>query len=162
MATKVTDAERERIIADIKTGELSRNAIADKHDRSVGTITNIATKAGLTDAFDRSATENATRAAQADNARSRAELSARFLAEAHNALDDLHEPHLAHSFGGRDNSYNEHVLPKPPPAEKRNLMIIAATASDKHMALERHDTESDGLAAVDAWLRAIAPQGTPE
>lgn len=157
MPPRIPDDQREAILVDIQSG-MARNEIARKHKRSPGTISNIARDAGLTDPFDRTETENATKAAQADNASRRAELSRRFLDEAHSALDDLHKPHIAFAFGGKDNEYNEHRFDKPPTADKRNLMIIAATAADKHMAIDKHDNAGEGLAAVDAWLRGITGQ----
>lgn len=153
MPPKIPDDTRNAIIADLKNENGSTREIAARHGVGHASVSRIASDAGL--ALDRSKTKNATEARAADNAASRVRLSARFLDEAHAALDDLHEEHTVFSFGGRENSYNEHKLPKPPTGDKRNLMIIAATAADKHMALERHDNEAEGVSAVDAWLRDV-------
>lgn len=159
MPSRIPDDTRAAIIADLNDENGSTHDIAQRHGVGQASVSRIAKAAGI--AVDRSKTKNATEAKAADNARDRVNLSARFLAEAHAALDDLHEEHTVFAFGGRENSYNEHTLPKPPTGDKRNLMIIAATAADKHMALERHDNETEGLAAVDAWLRDVTGGGTP-
>lgn len=153
MPPRIPDDKREAILADIKSG-LPRNEIARKHHRSGSTVTRIAQEAGLESAFDRSETKNATEAAAADNAASRARLAARFLDEAHKALDDLHRPHNVFNFGGKDNTFNERELPEPPTGDKRNLMIIAATAVDKSMALDRHDSGA-GAEQVGSLLGAM-------
>lgn len=155
MPPRLPDDKRAQILEDIRaakaTGD-SRNAIARRHDVSSSTVTSIATEHGLTDAFDRSATKNATAAAVADSASERARLARRFLDEAHSALDSMHAETVIYNFGGKDNTYNEKTVPEPPTGDKRNLMIIAATAADKHVVLDRHDSDTTGLAAVDSWL----------
>lgn len=159
MAAKLTDQERQAILADIQAGELSRNAIAKKHGRSVGTITNVADQAGLNEPFDRSATENATRARSADLAEVRSQTSARLLRMANELLDRVGEECTVYSFGGAENRYAEHVLEKPPSVEVRNFMTAAAIALDKHVVLDKHDTDDSSGAAVDAWLRSVMGRG---
>lgn len=153
MPPRIPDDQRAAIAADIRAG-MARNDIARKHGVSGSTVSAIAKENGSTDAFDRSHTKNATEAARADNARSRSELAARFLTEAHRALDDLTGEFTAYSFGGKDNTYAEHVFPKPPPAERRNLMVIAATAADKHMAIDKHDSDN-GAASARSLLAGL-------
>jgi len=153
MPPRIPDTKREAIATDIHA-KLPRNEIARKHGVSGSTVSGIAREIGSTEAFDRSQTENATRAVQVDNAARRAELSRRFLEEAHAALDDLHAKTLVFAFGGRDNEYNERTLDKPPTADKRNLMIIAATAADKHMAIDKHDAAS-GSETVGSLLGSM-------
>lgn len=152
MRPRIPEDKRAAILEDIKSGEKARSQIAEDHAVSTTSVSKIAHDAGITDAFSRTQTKNATEAAQADNAASRARLAERFLEEAHRALDDLHKPHMVFSFGGKDNLYNEHEFSEPPPADKRNLMIIAATAADKHMAIDKHASNTQGLSAVDEWI----------
>lgn len=152
---RIPDDVRAAILDDIKAGQKSRNQIARDHHVGVGSVTNIAKHAGLTDAFDRSSTKNATEAARLDNAALRATTSRRLLEEANRFLDDLHRPHVAFNFGGKDNSYNEREMPEPPIADKRNLMTAAAIAIDKHLAVEKHDHSGESHASVDAWLDAM-------
>ncbi|PRX91974.1 hypothetical protein [Allonocardiopsis opalescens] len=147
--------KRAAILADIQAGELSRNAIARKHKVSVGTVTNIANKAGLTTAFDRSGVEKATRARVADAAAVRAEVSRKFLDRANEMLDQMHEPHLVFNFGGKDNDYNERILSRPPTTDLRNLMTSAAVAIDKHLKIESSgkDPNADAAASMLGTLR---------
>jgi hypothetical protein len=147
--------KRERILADIRAGGKSRNQIARDHQVSVGSVTNLS-RTVSDHAFDRSATKKATEAAVADSAALRAATSRRFLVKANELLDQMDEPFLAFSFGGRENSYNEHQFGKPTVDALRTMMTTAAIAFDKHMAQEKHDSSGiDGVSSVDSWLAAM-------
>lgn len=141
MPSPIPDETRTAILEDLESDtEESCRTIAKRHGVSDATVRKIAKDEGFTNAFTRADTKNATEAAAADNAARRAELSRRFLEEAKLALDEMHRPHLAFAFGGKDNTFAEKELPSPPTGDKRNLMIIAATAVDKSMALDKHDS----------------------
>lgn len=155
MAAKLTEQERQAILADITAGELSRNAIARKHGRSVSTITGIAEAAGLTDAFDRSFTEKATRARQVDLAAGRAALQERWLGKANEALDRSEKACVVYSFGGQFNDYSEHELELPPAGEYRSFVTAAAVATDKMVALAKLDAADDGLTAAVSTIDKI-------
>jgi transposase-like protein len=144
MPKPIPDDVRAAILEDIRAGEMGCRAIARDHDVDPATVSKIAKDAGIADAFQRGQTENATIARQADNAALRASTSRRFLDEANKLLDDLHQPCTVFNFGGKDNTYEEHELPEPPSAEKRNLIVAAATAFDKHLAADRHDGNTGG------------------
>jgi transposase-like protein len=146
------DDKRAAILDDIKAGK-SRNEIAREHGVGAGTVTKIAQQNDL--AFDRSKTKNATEAARVDNAALRASTSRRFLEKANHLLDQMEQPHVAFNFGGKDNTYNEKRLDKPPVSDLRNLMTAAAVAVDKHLVIEKHDHSGDSQAAVDAWLQEM-------
>jgi transposase-like protein len=145
---------RAAIAEAIKAGG-KRNEIAREHSVSPSTVSKIARDDGLTGAFDRSQTKNATEAARVDNAALRASTSRRFLEEANRFLDDLHKPHTAYNFGGKDNTFNSKEFPEPPVTDKRNLITAAAVAIDKHLAVEKHDNSGEAHAAVDAWLQEM-------
>lgn len=117
-----------------------RNQIAREHGVSPSTVSKIARDDGLTNAFDRTHTENATRAKQADNRAMRAELARRLLVKANEFIDLMDQPHKVFNFGGKDNTYNEKTLPRPPASDLRNLMTAAAVAIDKHVVIERLDS----------------------
>jgi len=156
MPKPLSQRKRAAILRDIKADGAKRNEIARKHGVSPGTVTGIAKTAGITDAFDRSSTKRATEAAVADNAEWRAATSRRFLGKCNDLLDQMDVPHLVFAFGGKENTYNEHQLDRPPTGDLRNLMVSAATAFDKHLAAERHAAgDESGVAAVDAWLRGM-------
>ena len=150
MPPPLDPAKRAAIIADIKASG-KRNEIARKHGVSVSTVSKIAKDEGLTDAFDRTQTENATRAKQIDNKARREALRERLLDKASDLLDMMDQPYLVYAFGGKDNDYNEHLLNKPPATDLRNLMTSAAVAIDKHAVLEKLDTD-DGAAGAKSML----------
>lgn len=144
---------RAAILRDLRTGK-TRNRIARDRGVSPSTVTKIAGEEGIS--FDRSLTKSATEAAAADARAIRAATSRRFLDEANRLLDQMHQPHTAFNFGGKDNTYSEHGFPEPPVDAKRTLITAAAIAYDKHLAQERHDADDgSGLSAVDAWLRGM-------
>lgn len=146
MAKKVSDTERDAILEDIRTGELSRNAIARKHGRSVGTITNIAAAAeDLVEPFDRSATLNATRARAIDLADARTKLQERWLLKANEGLDRSESACTVYGFGGQFGEFNSHELPLPPAGDYRSFITAAAVATDKMLALAKYDAGSTGV-----------------
>ncbi|MET7333289.1 winged helix-turn-helix domain-containing protein [Nonomuraea sp. NPDC005650] len=151
----ISDQKRAEILDDIRAGEKSARQIARDHGVAQSTVSKLAKDAGIANAFDRSKTKNATEAARADNAALRASTSRRFLEECNRFLDDLHRPHTAWNFGGKDNTYNEKTFDEPPTGDKRNLIVAAATAIDKHLAVERHDNSGESQAAVDLWLQEM-------
>ncbi|MEU3162914.1 hypothetical protein [Streptosporangium sp. NPDC006930] len=137
MPAPLSDEKRAAILDAIKAGG-KRNEIARAHGVGAGTVTKIAQEAGI--AFDRSVTKNATEAKKADNAALRASTSRRLLVKANEFLDQMDAEHVAFNFGGKDNTYNEKRLPRPPVSDLRNLMTAAAVAIDKHLVIEKHDS----------------------
>lgn len=125
MAKPVSSEERERIIAAFATGKSCRQ-IAREFGRSTGTISAIAADVGHE--FGRS---NVARAVEI-NRRYGAEWRAQARQKLADAFDelmaDLKKPLLVYSFGGRDNTYNEHQLKKPDPTAKKHLIQAASTA----------------------------------
>jgi transposase-like protein len=158
---RIPDAKRAEILADINAGTKGRNQIARDHDVSVSTVTKIAAEEGATTAFDRSQTKNATAAAVADSRAVRAATARRMLAKANELLDQMDQPHVVFNIGGKDNTYTEHLMDRPPTADLRNLMTCAAIALDKHLAIEKHDGDQGAEAAksmlgdLAAGLRAV-------
>ncbi len=145
MPSRIPDDKRAAILADIRAGLKSRNQIARDHGVSAGTVSNVAAQADVT--FDRSKTKSATAAAVADSRARREAIRARLLDKADTLLDLMDRPYKVFAFAGRDGDYREHERDRPPPSELRNLMVSAATALDKHMALDRHDSSDPGEVA---------------
>lgn len=148
---------RDLILGDIQavaegTSTLSRNAIARAHGVAATTVTAIARAEGLTGAFDRTQTKNATEAAAADAKAERAALRQLLRRRAREALEAMDAPFIVAKIGGKDNVYTEQLVDGPPTADMRNLMIIAATAIDKDMAIDRYDSDQQNLSAFDVWL----------
>ncbi len=154
MPPRIPDDKRSAILADIEAGKKGRNQIARDHGVGVGTVTKIAKDAGVTTAFDRADLKKATEAAALDNKALRVRTARRFLDKANELLDQMDEPHLVFNFGGKDNTYEEHLLNKPPTGDLKNLMVSAATAIDKHLVLERHDSATSD--AASSLLDAVA------
>lgn len=136
--TPIDDQKRNAILADIKAGQKSRNQIARDHNVSVGTVTNIAKRAGLTSAFDRSSTKRATAASVADTAARRAQLAEKMIALAELSMDQ--------------------VIAELGEASARDAAVVLGIAVDKHRQLVDMDRDPEGLAAVDAWLRGVTGQ----
>lgn len=137
------------ILASIDAGK-NRNEVAREHGVSPSTVSRTAAANGRS--FDRSKTKNATEAKKADNAALRASTSRRLLVKANELLDQMDAPHVAFHFGGKDNTYCEKRMERPPVTDLRNLMTAAAVAVDKHLVIEKHDNSGESHAAVDAWL----------
>jgi AraC-like DNA-binding protein len=125
---------------------------------SVRTVTRVAKDFGVIPDESRARTENATRAVRATNAERRAELSKRLLEVASRALDDMDSPSIIFNFGGKDNTYNERTVERPPTTDRRNLATIAAIALDKHRMLDLHDSATDNT-DVAKWLAWMAGGG---
>jgi transposase-like protein len=154
MAKKVSDTERQAIIQDIETGELSRNAIARKYERSVSTITGIAQATGQADAFDRSVTENGTRARQTDLKSRRQQLQS-------DLLDDVVKIRTKffsqYTFAaGTKDGIDTIELVEPDAASLRNYVTSAAVLLDKHLLLVKHesDTGADGARGLIGGIMA--------
>jgi len=156
MPKPLSARKRNAILADIEAGTKARNQIARDHGVSPSTVTKIARDAAIEDAFDRSKLKDALQAKAADDKACRLATSRRFLAKANELLDQMDQPHVVFNIGGKDNIYTEHLMDRPPTGDLRNLMVSAATAFDKHMAQQRHDSDDQqGLNAVDTWLRGM-------
>lgn len=139
MPSPIDPETRERILDDIDRGQLGHNAIARKHRVAAGTVTNIANEHGREDAFDRSASESATRAQMADLKERRAALAAGLLEDAELLRDrawDAYE-HVVVTKDGVETV----DLVLPPLSEVRNAYAAIGIATDKHLALLKHDTD---------------------
>jgi len=149
---RISDEKRAAILADIQAKVGSTRAIAARHDVSDNMVRKVAKENGITDAWSREGTEKATRARQADLAALRAEVSEKYLRKAHQLLDQMDDPHLVFSFGGKENTYNEAVLERAPTGDLRNLMTASAVALDKHLKIAAVDTtgaSSDAASMLD-------------
>lgn len=150
MAAPLTDDDRERI-RQLHAEGLSRNAIAEQLGRSAGVVSKICKQLGLS--FDRSATKAAVEAAVIDAKAKRTQLANDLLDDAAKIREQLWTPALVYSFGGRDNSYAEMWHDRPDFAAQLKIMQTVGLAVEKVLRIEAHDSDTQGLAAVDAWLR---------
>ena len=152
MARPITDEDRRRV-RELHAAGKGRNAIARELRRSGQTVSKLAGELGLS--FDRSETVAATEARKADAAALRAEEMLGALAAAKRLREELFAPCKAFNFGGKENTYNEVLLDQPTFEQQQKIAQSWALMVDKSMRLDLHDSDDQGLAAVDAWLRDV-------
>jgi len=127
------------------------NAIARELGVGAATISRWAKREGLD--FSRDETAVAVRARTIDIAASRTELTRKVLLVAHEALDVLDGPYLVYSFGGKDNTYEEHLLDTPPIDVTRTAVTIA---KDAHAVATRTlEMTPEGTALAESVLDRI-------
>lgn len=149
----VTDAERERV-RELHAQGRGRNEIANELGRSGRTISEIAKSLGLS--FARAAqVQQATEIRQADLADRRAALAQRLQDVAERELDKVNQPHKYFDWGGKDHDFDTYDAPEPTPSDKRALLGVVATAIDRSLKLAPAEQDTEGLAAVDAWLKGM-------
>jgi hypothetical protein len=136
----------------------SRNAIAREIGRSGRVVSVHAAIMELS--FDSAATEAATAARNAQLAEKRSILADALTDDALRLTAQMWEPTVVYNFGGKDNVYEEKPVAEPPPADKRALMTAATAAAAQSLRLVPPETETEGMAAVDQWLRGMMG-GTP-
>jgi hypothetical protein len=130
---------------------LSCAAIAAELGVNRSTISRHARRLGLK--FDRAQTRAATEAVILDGKAKRAQLANDLLDDATKIRAQLWERCRVYSFGGRDNGYNEMWHEQPDFAAQLKIMQTVSVAVEKVLRIEQHDADTQGLAAVDAWLR---------
>jgi hypothetical protein len=149
----VTDEDYQRV-RELHAQGMGRNAIAREMDRAQRTVSVIAAELGLV--FDVTMTEEATRHRVAQLADRRAMLAEALQDDAERLTEQLWQPSKVFRIGGAANKYVEKNVDEPPADAKKDLMAAAGIAIEKSLKLvppEREDSE--GLAAVDAWLRGM-------
>lgn len=129
---RVTEADEEKV-RELHAQGLGRNEIARQIGRGQRTVSVIAARLNLS--FDRTATEEATRARMADLAEKRAILADALTDDALRLSSQVWEPSVVYNFGGKDNTYEEHLVDEPPAADKRALMAAATAAAAQSVRL---------------------------
>ena len=110
-----------------------RNEIARRMGWASRTISIYAARMNLS--FDRSATEEATRARIADLAEKRTILAEALTDDALRVSAQMWEPAVVFNIGGKENTYTEEPVPEPPAADKRQLMAAATAAAAQALRL---------------------------
>jgi hypothetical protein len=131
---------------------LGRNAIAREMGIAPVVASRTAEYLGLT--FDRSKIEAATRARLSDLAERRALLAEDLMSDAEKLRAQMWEPTTVYSFGGKDNTYEEHEFDQAPAAEKRALMSTAGMAIDRVLKLVPAE-ESSNLEGAKSMLGSL-------
>ncbi|MGW5352216.1 helix-turn-helix domain-containing protein [Streptomyces sp. NPDC004031] len=155
--TRFTPEDRERHEQQIRALHaegLPRNEIARRLGIGTRTVSVYAVRLGLT--FDNaSMTEIATQNRKAQLAARRMDLAEALQGDAERLTEQMWEPAKVYSFGGKDNTYEERSVDEPPADAKRALMGAAGMAIDRSLKLVPPETDQQGLAAVDQWLRGM-------
>lgn len=129
-----------------------RNRIAREIGKAPVMVSRTAAVLGLT--FDRSQIEAATKARQADISERKSLLAEDLLSDAERLRAQMWEPTTVYSFGGKDNTYEEHTFDEAPAADKRALMSTAATAIDRVLKLVPAE-ESSNLDSAKSMLGSL-------
>lgn len=118
----------------------SRRAISDAHGVSIRTVQRIADRLGIAKEAWRTDTVRAATVSALDRRRAeRSRLADELQRRAAEILAKLDQPHLAFSFGGRDNEYNERLLDAPPSSDIRNLVQSANTLLGRAQEIDTRD-----------------------
>lgn len=152
MAWTDEQSKRARELFDRGTG---RNLIAVELGVSRTSVTRWADQEGLS--FDRSQTAAAVAAHAVDMAAERIRLAGRMVVNADAALDSVSGPVIVYSFGGKDNTYEEHELAEAPVSMRREAQTVAAIAVDKLTKIVETDQQSANAASsvVDRLMGAV-------
>lgn len=132
MPPPIDDATRERVLNEARAGA-SRNEVARRTGVSTASVSRICGAAGH--AFNRTRTEVATFARTVDLKAARTAASAAALLTAE--------------------TMRQLALTADESREARDYAQAYAVFLDRHLKLDRHDIDSTGLSAVDAWLTAM-------
>lgn len=120
-----TDEESTRL-TELHAAGKSLHFIANELGRSKNTISKWASTLGLS--WDRAETAKAAQAVHVDNKARRAALEERLLIEAEKVIDQMWSETLVFSFGGKDNTYEEHTLKQPTYSDQKTIAQTVATA----------------------------------
>lgn len=82
------------------------------------------------------------------------ELAQKLMVVSSNALDALEEPYLVYNFGGKDNTYEEHILAAAPVDVIRSTVVVAGIAIDKATRILEKD--NGGLDEAVGVLDALS------
>lgn len=149
MPPRLPNAKRKRIAADIGSG-MSRNAIARKYHVAASTVGRIAAEEDITEPFDRTNTLKGARAKAIDNKAKRAQLASDLLDDAQKLRGRAWQPYQMPVGGGE--GVEIITLDLPPLPDVRAAYTAIGIASDKSIAIEKHDTSGDGADHAKSML----------
>lgn len=142
--TRATKSETRAKVLTLHGQGLGRNEIARQVGCSGDTVTRIARAEGLD--FDRSETARAVESRKIDLAARRAELQTALLGDAERLRRQLWAPCRVFNFGGKDNTYEERELDKPPFADQLKIVQAVGVAVDRSLRLADHDSGTQAQA----------------
>ncbi|WP_046495061.1 helix-turn-helix domain-containing protein [Streptomyces odonnellii] len=155
--TPVTDAERQRV-RELHAQGKGRNQIAKLLGRSGRTISDIALECGISFAARAGQVAAATEVRQMDLAERRVRLAENLQADAERLREQMWEPTTVWSFGGKENTYEDHTFPEAPADVKRTLMTAAGTAIDRSLKLSPPKDETgteEGVALISKLMSGL-------
>jgi len=145
----VEAAVRARAIELIKAGT-PRNAIARELRIAPSSVSGIARDERLT--FERASDTASAAAARAHDLKvRRLTLIEELFSKAEDHLVAIDQPFLAFNFGGKDNTYEEHTLDRPPASDILSLHRSASLALKDARELIRDD-DDEGVAEAESML----------
>lgn len=154
--TDPVQAQLRARVLDLHEKGVGRNDIARLTGVSTASVSRIVKSFG--GSFDPRATEVAVANRVADLKELRARVALRLMAKSDALLDDLERAHTAFSFGGKDNTYAEHVLLRPPADAVKNLMGAIGIAVQRSNELEKFDSDrgvGDAVSVLDSLSAAL-------
>lgn len=138
----------------------SLHAIAKEMGRGKGTISVKAAKLGLT--WDRAQVGEAVHAKVMDAKARRAVLKDHLLEDAARLRTQLFAEAVVFNFGGKDNTYEQRTLDKPPFADQLKIMQATSTAVATYERLERLDDDAgatDGRSMLERLAARLGVKG---
>lgn len=155
-AAKYTQEQRDEALALYHTN--GPTAVEKKLGIPKGTVTRWAKETGV-ETVSVSITRAGTEAAAAYAKNRRAELATLLLDDAHRLRKQLWEPTMAFSFGGKDNTYEEQLIPEPTFVDKKNIISAVSTAAATMAKLELVDSDNGVAGAVSMLDRLVEQIG---
>jgi hypothetical protein len=154
VARPTSPEKREAIERDLRArwGTVSTRAFGTEHGVSDTTIRKIAGEIGLTSDVARERTEKAASARRATFAQQRAEIAQQMLDEARAALAEIKRGSVVTGI-----SFGEVIcrrVTETTARDRRELLVAAGIALDKHRMLDQYDTDTDTTDVVK-FLNAL-------
>lgn len=146
----VSDETRARIV-ELHGEGMGRNAIAREVDLNPSTVGRICAGLGLT--FDRSATRAAVEARVVDLKAERAELTAGVLADARRIRGLMFEAIKVRTTDGHGVIVEYDTAPTA--RDWRDAATAIGILIDKHLVLQKFDSDDTDLPAVERWLQDV-------
>ncbi len=136
---RIPDEKRAAILTDIRAGALGCRAIGRKHEVSDATVRKLAADAGITDAFSRAQTENATRAVAADNRSRRAQIASELLDDVARFRKRAWSPYTYYERGTEGPELV--TLELPPLKDAKEAYVAIGISLQRHAELEKLDAD---------------------
>ncbi len=142
-------------MADARAAGYSLREVAERFACSRSTVRDACKRYGVTNDAALSKVSAAHESARERNAARRENLQEESLRRAGEFLQQLGRPHLVFNIGGKDNTYTEHTLDRPPTGDIRNLVTSAATLVKTANDLARLEAERATSGEASALIQRL-------